>query len=98
MSIAGAEAEASPAASGNAVVDRALAAALADTNEKWLISKGRLDYGPFSLADVCHAPFVCELAGVRLGRLLTERPAVARWVDRLNARPSIAATRPEPVG
>ncbi len=39
-------------ASGNAVVDRALAAALADTTEKWLISKGRLDYGPFSLADV----------------------------------------------
>jgi hypothetical protein len=39
-------------ASGNLVVDRALAAALADTNEKWLISKGRLDYGPFSLADV----------------------------------------------
>jgi len=41
-----------PAASGNVVVDRALAAALSDTNEKWLISKGRLDYGPFSLADV----------------------------------------------
>jgi len=40
------------AASGNAVVDRALAAALADTTEKFLISKGRLDYGPFSLADV----------------------------------------------
>lgn len=39
-------------ASGNAVVDRALAAALADTTEKWLISKGRLDYGPFSLAEV----------------------------------------------
>lgn len=41
-----------PAASGNVVVDRALQAALADTTEKWLISKGRLDYGPFSLADV----------------------------------------------
>jgi hypothetical protein len=40
------------AASGNAIVDRALAAALSDTAEKWLISKGRLDYGPFSLADV----------------------------------------------
>ena len=40
------------AASGNSVVDRALAAALADTTEKFLISKGRLDYGPFSLADV----------------------------------------------
>jgi hypothetical protein len=32
--------------------DRALAAALADTTEKWLISKQRMDYGPFSLADV----------------------------------------------
>ena len=38
--------------SGNVVVDRALAAALSDTAEKWLISKGRLDYGPFSLAEV----------------------------------------------
>ncbi|NVB80450.1 MAG: protein kinase [Kofleriaceae bacterium] len=41
-----------PAVSGNLVVDRALQAALADSTEKWLISKGRLDYGPFSLADV----------------------------------------------
>src|SRR5206468_3766296 len=40
------------ASSGNIVVDRALAAALADPAEKWLISKGRLDYGPFALADV----------------------------------------------
>jgi hypothetical protein len=38
--------------SGVAAVDRALAAALADTTEKWLISKDRMDYGPFSLADV----------------------------------------------
>jgi hypothetical protein len=35
-----------------APADPALTAALADTTEKWLISKGRLDYGPFSLADV----------------------------------------------
>ena len=41
-----------PVASGNVVVDRALAAALADTTEKWLVTKGRLDHGPFSLADV----------------------------------------------
>jgi hypothetical protein len=40
------------AGSGDANVDRALAAALADTTEKWLVTKGRLDYGPFSLADV----------------------------------------------
>ena len=43
---------AGPASSGSQVVDRALASALADTTEKWLITKGRLDYGPFSLADV----------------------------------------------
>lgn len=33
-------------------VDTALAMALSDNAEKWLISKGQLDYGPFSLADV----------------------------------------------
>jgi len=35
-----------------AAPDPALAAALADTTEKWLIGKNRMDYGPFSLADV----------------------------------------------
>jgi hypothetical protein len=34
------------------VLDRALAAAIADTTEKWLISRNRMDYGPFSLAEV----------------------------------------------
>ena len=33
-------------------VDRALAAALADSTEKWLISRGPLDYGPYSLAAI----------------------------------------------
>lgn len=33
-------------------IDSALAMALSDSAEKWLISKGQLDYGPFSLADV----------------------------------------------
>ncbi|MDQ3370315.1 MAG: hypothetical protein M3680_33265, partial [Myxococcota bacterium] len=42
----------SVSSSGNPVVDRALATALADSNEKWLVSKGKLDYGPFSLADI----------------------------------------------
>ncbi|HEY0989844.1 MAG TPA: hypothetical protein VGD80_22400 [Kofleriaceae bacterium] len=43
-----------PAGSANAAptIDRALAAAVADTTEKWLISRNRMDYGPFSLADV----------------------------------------------
>lgn len=35
-----------------AAVDPALAAALADSTEKWLLSKGRLDYGPFSLQGI----------------------------------------------
>jgi hypothetical protein len=35
-----------------AAVDTALAMALSDATEKWLVSKGQLDYGPFSLADV----------------------------------------------
>ena len=45
---------ASPGASGsgNPVIDRALSSALADSTEKWLITKGKLDYGPFSLSDV----------------------------------------------
>lgn len=37
---------------GDPAIDRALAAALADGTEKWLITKGKLDYGPFSLAEV----------------------------------------------
>jgi hypothetical protein len=43
-----------PAGSSSAAptLDRALAAAVADTTEKWLISRNRMDYGPFSLADV----------------------------------------------
>jgi len=39
-------------AAGPPAADRVLAAALADTTEKWLISRDRMDYGPFSLADV----------------------------------------------
>jgi serine/threonine protein kinase len=42
----------SPGIAVPAASDPALAAALADTTEKWLIQKGRLDYGPFSLAEV----------------------------------------------
>jgi hypothetical protein len=41
-----------PAMSGGMALDRVLAAALADSTEKWLVTKGKLDYGPFSLADI----------------------------------------------
>ena len=50
--------------------------------------------GPFSLADVAYVPFVCDLAMAQLGHLLPPRPRVRDWIDRLNARPSIVATRP----
>ncbi len=33
-------------------IDRALAVALGDPTERWLVSKGKLDYGPFSLSQV----------------------------------------------
>jgi hypothetical protein len=52
LAAASSDIPAASSSSGNVVVDRALAAALSDTNEKWLVSKGRLDYGPFSLAEV----------------------------------------------
>jgi glutathione S-transferase len=48
--------------------------------------------GAFSLADVCYAPFVCELATAQLARLLDGRPRVNAWVDRLAARESIRTT------
>ncbi|MEO8699189.1 MAG: hypothetical protein ABI867_04070 [Kofleriaceae bacterium] len=62
-------------ASGNAVIDRVLAAALADTTEKWLISKGKLDYGPFSLADVITQIEKCE---IEAGNIIMDKDTGAR--------------------
>jgi hypothetical protein len=68
--------ESSPAASsGNVTVDRALAAALADTTEKWLISKGRLDYGPFSLTDVVAQ---IEKGDIVAGNMILDKDTGAR--------------------
>jgi hypothetical protein len=61
--------------SGNAVIDRALAGALADTTEKWLVSKGRLDYGPFSLADVVKQ---IEKGEIIAGNLIMDKDTGAR--------------------
>src|SRR4051812_44153465 len=46
----------------------------------------------YSLADVCYAPFTTSLAAVGLGELETARPAVAAWIDRLDARPAVRDT------
>ena len=65
----------SPAASAGMSLDRVLAAALADSTEKWLISKGRLDYGPFSLADVVSQ---IEKGDIVAGNLIMDKDTGAR--------------------
>ena len=55
--------------------DRILATALADSNEKWLISKGKLDYGPFSLADVIAQ---IEKGDIVAGNIIMDKDSGAR--------------------
>jgi hypothetical protein len=56
-------------------VDRALAAALADTTEKWLVGKNRMDYGPFSLAEVIAQ---IERGDIVAGHFLQDKDSGAR--------------------
>jgi hypothetical protein len=63
-----------PAVSGNNI-DRALASALADSTEKWLVSKGRLDYGPFSLQDVVDQ---IESGSIVAGNVIMDKDTGAR--------------------
>lgn len=56
-------------------IDVALATALADSNEKWLISKGKLDYGPFSLADVIAQ---IEKGDIVAGNVIMDKDSGAR--------------------
>jgi hypothetical protein len=63
-----------PAVSG-ANIDRALATALADDNEKWLVSKGRLDYGPFSLQDVVNQ---IEAGTIVAGNIIMDKDTGSR--------------------
>lgn len=58
-----------------AAPDRVLAGALADSNEKWLISKGKLDYGPFSLADVIAQ---IEKGDIVAGNIIMDKDSGAR--------------------
>ncbi len=63
------------ASSASMSLDRVLAAALADTTEKWLVSKGRLDYGPFSLADIVAQ---IERGEIVAGNLIMDKDTGAR--------------------
>lgn len=50
--------------------------------------------GGYSLADVCHAPFVTVLEQAGQGDVVRARPRVAAWVERLSARPAVRDTAP----
>ena len=58
-----------------AVIDHAFATALADTTEKWLISRNRMDYGPFSLADVIAQ---IERGEIIAGHIIQDKDSGAR--------------------
>jgi hypothetical protein len=78
--------------SGNAVIDRALASAIADTTEKWLISRNRMDYGPYSLADVIAQ---IERGEVSAGHYIQDKDSGARTDvgDHPLLGPIVEATR-----
>lgn len=50
--------------------------------------------GDYSLADVCHAPFVTVLEQAGEGDVVRARPRVAAWIERLAARPAVRDTAP----
>ena len=60
---------------GNVVVDCVFVMVFVDINEKWLISKGKLDYGPFSLADVIAQ---IEKGDVVAGNIIMDKDSGAR--------------------
>ncbi len=45
--------------------------------------------GDYSLADICYAPLVLMASRFGLAEAIAERPPVARWYDRLMARPAV---------
>ncbi|MCB9563644.1 MAG: protein kinase [Kofleriaceae bacterium] len=60
---------------GGGALDPVLAAALADSTEKWLITKGRLDYGPFSLQQVLDQ---IETGQIVAGNIIVDKDTGAR--------------------
>jgi glutathione S-transferase len=54
---------------------------------EWLVGEA------FSIADLAWAPFLALSCEIGLRPLFERHPAVRAWLDRLLARPSVAATR-----
>ena len=57
--------------------------------KEWLVDD-------FSMADICYAPFVLALKHVDLGREVSRRENISRWVTRLESRRSIVETTIQP--
>lgn len=53
-----------------------------------VLKKGYFAQTGFSLADICWMPYVQYLFTAGAGSLITERPAVASWWERVSSRPS----------
>lgn len=79
----------SSATPDQSVIDEGVigAAKALDVLEKSLPTKGYL-VSDFSLADICYAPYLQYLEDMKLGAVITDRPRVAAWWDRIKARPS----------
>src|SRR5262249_23499923 len=56
------------------------------------LAKGEWIVERYSLADICYAPLVLLLERVDLADEVVARPGVARWGDRLRARPAVRDT------
>jgi glutathione S-transferase len=59
-----------------------------DVVDRALMTQGHLAGDRFSLADVCWMPYLQYLSATPHGTLITERPHVKSWWERLRTRPS----------
>ena len=81
-SMAGKQPDADVVAKGLADATRAL-----DVLEKALVGKEYLA-GTFSLADIMYAPYLQYLQDMGINAIVTERPNVLAWWQRVSGRPS----------
>jgi glutathione S-transferase len=59
-----------------------------DVAERTLSRQEHFAPSGFSLADICWMPYVQYLFGAKAGDLVTSRPGIAAWWERVSTRPS----------
>ncbi|PTL84120.1 glutathione S-transferase family protein [Vitiosangium sp. GDMCC 1.1324] len=59
-----------------------------DVADRALMSQAHLAGDKFSLADICWMPYLQYLSATPHGNLITERPHVKSWWQRISTRPS----------